>query len=71
MLLPTQVACIIRVCRCMGITAFYGAPLEDAAAITLLQGVYDAGTAHSCAVIAVSLPCRQCTMATLVATLVS
>ena len=30
--------------RCMGITAFYGAPLQDAAALTLLQGVYDAGT---------------------------
>jgi hypothetical protein len=54
MLLPTQVACQIRVCRCMGITAFYGAPLEDAAAMTLLQGVYDAGTAHSCADVTVS-----------------
>lgn len=28
---------------CMGITAFYSSKLTDAAAVELLQGVYDAG----------------------------
>lgn len=31
---------------CMGITAFYGAPMEDAAALKLLKGAYDAGYTH-------------------------
>lgn len=31
---------------CMGITAFYGKPMEDANALELLQSVYDAGCHH-------------------------
>lgn len=31
---------------CMGITAFYGAPMEDDKAMELLQAVYDAGCRH-------------------------
>eukprot|EP00759_Apiculatamorpha_spiralis_P057387 PhF_6_TR8631/c0_g1_i1/m.13471 len=30
----------------MGITAFYGAPMEDDAALALLKGVYDSGITH-------------------------